>query len=99
MMDPVVQSIIDQLKPYKPEKIILFGSYAYGKAGENSDVDIAIIKKTNDPFIKRCKQVQMLLRTTTPVDAFVFTPEEFDRTKQSNPFVQEIAREGKVIYG
>lgn len=98
-MHSIVKSIIDQLKPYKPEKIILFGSYAYGEVGENSDVDIAIIKRTNDPFIERCKKVQMLLRTTTPVDAFVFTTEEFERTKQSNSFVQEIARKGKVLYG
>ena len=32
-------------KEYKPEKIILFGSYAWGKPGPNSDVDLFVVKK------------------------------------------------------
>ena len=35
-------------KEYKPEKIILFGSYAWGKPGPNSDVDLFVVKKTDN---------------------------------------------------
>lgn len=35
------------VKNYKPEKIIIFGSYADGKINKNSDIDILIIKNTN----------------------------------------------------
>jgi len=41
--------IIERLKPLKPEKIILFGSYAYGTPTEESDIDLYIV--TNDDFI------------------------------------------------
>ncbi len=36
--------IVERLKPLNPDKIILFGSYAYGKPNENSDIDIFILK-------------------------------------------------------
>lgn len=98
-MDQTVQSIINQLKTYQPEKIILFGSYAYGKPTQNSDVDIAIIKKTTDSFHERQRKTRMMLKTTIPVDIFVFTPEEFQRGKKNNLLVKEIAEMGRVIYG
>lgn len=98
-MNQTIQNIINQLKAYQPEKIILFGSYAYGKPTQDSDLDIAIIKKTTDSFHERQKETRMLLKTTIPVDIFVFTPEEFKKAKKNNLFVKEIAKMGRVIYG
>lgn len=98
-MDPKVAQIVDQLKPYKPDKIILFGSYAYGRPHEDSDVDLILIKRTKEPFLDRMAKVQSFLKTTTPVDAFVFTPEEFERAKDSSLVVHEAAERGKIIYG
>lgn len=98
-MDPKVADIVNQLKPYHPEKIILFGSYAYGQPHDDSDVDLILIKRTKEPFLDRMVKIQSLLRTTTPVDAFVFTPEEFERAKDSSLVVHEAVERGKVIYG
>lgn len=98
-MHPKVQEIVDQLKPYEAEKIILFGSYAYGKPHEDSDVDLVLIKKTEKSFLERQVEVQSILRTTTAVDALVFTPEEFERAKKSSILVQEAVEKGKLIYG
>lgn len=98
-MNPIVKNIIDQLKPYNPEKIILFGSYAYGNPTENSDVDLVIIKNTTEPFLERQKQARSLLRTTTPVDIFVFTPSEFKKASSNNLLIREVAKSGSIIYG
>lgn len=98
-MNPIVKNIIDQLKPYNPEKIILFGSYAYGKPTENSDVDLVIIKNTTEPFLERQKHARSLLRTTTPVDIFVFTPSEFEKASSNNLLIMEVAKSGSIIYG
>lgn len=98
-MNAQVSLIINQLKKYKPEKIILFGSYAYGKPNKDSDVDIVLIKETDKSFHNRQKEARMLLRTITPVDLFVFTPKEFQQKKKSNPLLKEIATRGKVIHG
>ena len=44
----VISSIVERLKEkYKPEKIILYGSFAYGKPNRDSDIDILIIKSAN----------------------------------------------------
>ena len=98
-MHQTVQDIINQLKPYQPEKIILFGSYAYGHPNEDSDVDLIIIKKTKDAFLERQKNARLLLKTTTAVDVFVFTPEEFEKVKYTNLFIKEAVELGKVVYG
>ena len=98
-MNPIVKNIIDQLQSYKPEKIILFGSYASGNPTRESDVDLVVIKKTNQSFLERQKQVHLLLRTTTPVDIFIFTPDEFEKAKKNNLLIKEASKTGKVIYG
>lgn len=98
-MHPKVKEIVDQLKAYNPKQIILFGSYASGQQKEYSDVDLVVIKTTDLPFLERQKQVYMLLRTLTPVDIFVFTPEEFEKGKHTNLFLKEASKTGKIIYG
>ena len=95
-----IQSITNQIiKKYKPTKVILFGSYARGNANKDSDVDLVLIKNTNDNFQTRLKKVRLLISTTTPVDVFVFTPKEFKEGTKTNPLLSEIERTGKTIYG
>ena len=43
--------IIERLKPLNPDKIILFGSYAYGTPNEDSDVDLYVV--TNDEYLTK----------------------------------------------
>ena len=50
-IETIKKEIVDRLKPVKPHKIILFGSYAYGKPNEESDIDIYVV--TNDDFIPK----------------------------------------------
>lgn len=98
-MDPRVKEIIEQLKPYKAEKIILFGSYAYGEPGPDSDFDFLVIKDTNKPMRERNVEARLLIKALVPVDIFVLTSDEFEEYKVSNYFVKEIAEEGKIVYG
>jgi len=48
-IDTIKNEIVEQLKPLHPEKVILFGSYAWGEPVENSDIDLYVV--TNDEFI------------------------------------------------
>lgn len=98
MLDKVVSQLIDRIQAYKPERVILFGSTVRGESSLDSDIDLAIIKSTDQPFYRRNRDVRILLRSKIPLDVFVFTPEEFERTKKTNPFVAEIERTGKIIY-
>lgn len=49
------------VREYRPEKIILFGSYAWGKPGPDSDVDLFIIKKSRKRRIDRQRELHMML--------------------------------------
>ncbi len=93
-----IGELIERIKPFQPKKIILFGSRAYGTAGMESDFDIAIIKNTSQLFHDRLIDVRRLVRTTTPIDFFVFTEQEIESKRQHNPFIAEIVSRGKVVY-
>lgn len=98
MFNKTVAQLIDRIQPYEPEKVILFGSTVRDESSPDSDIDLAIIKSTNQLFYRRNRDVRKLLRSKIPLDVFVFTPGEFEKTKTTNPFVAEIARTGKIIY-
>jgi predicted nucleotidyltransferase len=94
---PAIQRIVDALKP---EKIILFGSYAYGKPNPHSDVDLLVILKTKEPLTERSWMVsRLLLPRPFPVDILVKTPKEIEKALKSGDFfLKEILTRGKVLY-
>jgi len=85
---------------YEPEKIILFGSYATGTAGENSDIDLLIVKGTDLPRPQRAMEVRRILfGSMVPMDIIVYTPDEIEKTKDiKNSLISEVIRSGKVMY-
>lgn len=83
----------------RPDKIILFGSYATGQVDEWSDLDMVIVKETQARFLDRTRQVLALLKPKVGLDVLVYTPEEFEQLCRERAFVrQEIVGKGKVIY-
>ena len=92
-----VQRIAQALQP---EKIILFGSYAYGTPTPDSDVDLLLIMKTMASQVERSLAVARLLRPRVfPVDILVRTPDEIERALRSGDFfIQEILSRGRVLY-
>lgn len=99
-MEKRIKLLLDSIKLYRPEKVILFGSGAKGTFQKTSDLDILVIKRTNEPFWERQKKLASLISGDFDVDAFVMTPEEVERAlKAYQPFVYDIITQGKVIYG
>lgn len=84
---------------FKPRRIILFGSYAYGKPNEDSDVDLLVLM----PYRGHAARVagEILFRTDPhfPVDILVRTPSEVRRRyRLEDWFIREIVDQGKVVY-
>jgi predicted nucleotidyltransferase len=80
LTDPYLSEIVAVLKPYDPERIILFGSRARGEADALSDYDLVVIKRTDRSFVDRLQDmVPYLVQLKRPADILVYTPEEFDR--------------------
>ena len=88
------------VKKYKPEKIILFGSFAWGKPGPDSDVDLLVIKDTNNARLLARKIDGSIPRRSLPIDVLVYTPEEAERSvnEYKNLFIEDILRNGKILY-
>ena len=98
-----IQRILDKLVTgYAPQKVILYGSYAYGKPDRDSDIDLLIIKDTSERFIDRWVTVQQILTGThpsIPVETLVLTPQEMERRLAiGDQFVEEIITRGEVLY-
>lgn len=83
-----------------PEKIILFGSYAWGNPTEDSDVDLLIIQKSDES--RRIRQINLrrkLFGSGVPMDFIVYTPDELEkRLSIRDVFVNKILKQGKILY-
>jgi len=88
---------------YAPQKVILFGSYAYGEPDKDSDIDLLVIKDTPERFIDRWVRVHRVLTGThrsLPLEPVVLTPREVEaRLAAGDQFIAEILEKGKVLYG
>ena len=96
--------ILERLKPLNPDKIILFGSYAYGTPNENSDIDLYVV--TNDDFMPKNYDENMAVYLNVanamknllqkyPTDLITHTRAMHKRFKELNTyFAQEIITKG-----
>ena len=99
----LIKKIVEKLKKeYRPKRVILFGSYAYGKPSNHSDVDLLIIKETSKKPLDRWSEVKRILRGVSPflpVSPFVYTEREIRQRQSVNDFfIEEILTNGKVLY-
>lgn len=99
-MKKSINNIIENIKAnYRPEMIMLFGSYATGKATKESDIDILLVKETDKHPIWRRVEVQLAVNANVPLDILVYTPQEFDRfIKDKNSFLYNIYTSGKIVF-
>jgi len=98
--EKVLKEIVEKLKPYQAEKIFLFGSYARNESDDLSDIDLVIIKKTEEDFFERIRTVLRLLDLKKGIDVFVYTPLEFQNMQdQGNALIQTVLEEGILLYG
>jgi uncharacterized protein len=95
-----IKRIVSELKP---EKIILFGSYAYGNPTPDSDVDLFVVIETNGKHKEMYRAVSRLLYPRQfPVDIIIKTPKEVEDALKGGVdnafFIREIVKKGKVLY-
>jgi predicted nucleotidyltransferase len=100
----LIKDIVKKLREnYAPEKIILFGSYAYGNPRPDSDIDLLIVKDTNERFIDRWVAVRRILsdpKRLVGLDTLVVTPGELSqRLAAGDQVIEEIVEKGKLLYG
>jgi len=95
-LERFIQIVVQEMRP---ERIIVFGSFATGQIGEWADLDLVVVAETELSFYDRLKQVILLVRPTIGMDVMVYTPAEWEHLKASRLFIrEEIAKKGKVVY-
>jgi predicted nucleotidyltransferase len=85
-------------KRFQPNRIILFGSYAYGTPDAGSDVDLLVVLPAANE-INQAIRIRLACPAPFPMDLLVRTPEKLQRRiGEGNWFLREITEKGKVLY-
>jgi predicted nucleotidyltransferase len=83
---------------FDPEKIILFGSFAYGTPHEDSDVDLLVVMPAYDE-INQSIRIILAFEPVFPLDLIVRTPQRLRRRlADGDSFLQEITSKGILLY-
>ena len=96
-----IRAVVKQIAAkFQPEKIILFGSHAYGQPRPESDVDLLVVMDT--PLRSRQQRLEIsraLLPRPFPLDVIIRTPRQLEeRIAMGDLFLLEITTQGKVLY-
>ena len=84
---------------FRPEKVVLFGSHAYGTPSEDSDVDLLVIMEHSGSGGAQALEIVRRVRSRIPVDLVVRTPQEMrQRLKWNDFFLMEVVKRGEVLY-
>src|SRR5262249_19631942 len=88
----------DVAERFRPEKIILFGSYVYGTPHDDSDVDILVVMPARNQ-LDMAHKIHWSIQPPFPVHVVVRTPYNMAwRLKEGESFLREVVAKGKVLY-
>lgn len=102
-IDKILNEIVEKLqREYKPLKIILYGSYAYGTPNVDSDIDLLILKNTSERSVDRFVKVKKIIynpKRKIPVSPLIYSPDEVkERLRIGDDFIKEILKNGVTLY-
>jgi predicted nucleotidyltransferase len=83
---------------FRPNKIILFGSFAYGTPHDGSDVDLLVVMPAANE-VSQAVRIRWALPAPFPMDLLVRTPGKLRRRiEEGSWFLREVVEKGKVLY-
>ena len=86
-------------REFKPSKVVLFGSYAYGRPGPDSDVDLLVVMPLAGNPVDKSVEMRLRLQPRFPLDLLVRTPAKIkERLAMGDDFIKDIFDRGKVLY-
>ena len=98
--DAAIQDVVGQIAAgFKPQQIVLFGSYAHGKPRPESDVDLLVVMDTplreTEQAVQICQKIEYLFG----LDLIVITPQRLSQRQElGDSFLREIVQTGRVVY-
>ena len=95
-IDQVVKQIVEK---FKPQKIILFGSYARDNPRPESDVDMLVVMDTHLKDVQQAIQICQQIEYRFGLDLIVHKPKYLaERLKMGDRFLRDVIKEGKIVY-
>jgi len=101
MIDAIqIRKVSDEIaRRFQPERIILFGSYAYGTPTEDSDVDLLVVMPFEGRTAKKATEIRLAIRAGFAMDLIPITPERLEyRLAGNDYFLHEIVTKGETLY-
>ncbi len=95
-----IQRVTDEIaQKFQPERIILFGSYAYGTPTEDSDVDLLVVLPFEGRKAKKAIEIRSAISARFAMDLIPITAERLQhRIEIEDFFLREVVERGKVLY-
>jgi predicted nucleotidyltransferase len=92
----IVQQIVER---FRPQKVILFGSYAHGNPTPDSDVDLLVVMETSERVLPAAARISAAIDHPFPLDILVFRPSELKASlERKGVFATEIMANGIVLH-
>jgi uncharacterized protein len=84
---------------FQPERIVLFGSYAYGTPNDDSDIDILVVLPFKGKAMRKALEIIRKINPQIPVDLLVRTPEQVENRINNNDWLmREVFEKGRMLY-
>ena len=95
-----IQRVSDEIaRRFCPDKIILFGSYAYGTPTDDSDVDLLVVMPFEGRKAKKATEIRLAIRAGFAMDLIPITPARLEeRLAMNDFFLREITEKGRVLH-
>jgi predicted nucleotidyltransferase len=95
-----IQQVVQQIvRQFCPEKVILFGSYAYGAPTRDSDVDLLVVMEADGNPLHAAARISAAIDHPFPLDILVFEPRKLRASLERGAvFATEVASRGIVLY-
>ena len=95
-----IQDFVNRVvEEFAPQRVILFGSYAYGKATSDSDVDLLVVMPTKKRTVQQALEIRQRISCPFALDLLVRTPRDVrERLALGDCFLRTVINEGKTLY-
>lgn len=95
-----IDDVSDRIaRQFAPDRIILFGSYAYGEPSEDSDVDLLVVLPFDGKPYRKAAEIAASVHAGFPLDILARRPDDVERRYQeADPLVRDALDRGRVLY-
>jgi predicted nucleotidyltransferase len=91
--------VLQIVERFRPQKVILFGSYAQGKPTPDSDVDLLVVMETDEQTLHAAARISAAIDHPFPLDILVFKPSELEASlERKGVFATEVMAKGIVLH-